>query len=495
MVTKGVSRDVLVKLGNACVAAIGTYLQYCKEASDFEAWWDANEDRPTPLPEEEWAISRLQYLCAFANDLNATLENLGTVEVKFSGLWATSARETAVARSGGTGRNGEDATLLELLDEGRSNQSADRNASSPFSVLAVELAVDYPRFYVKEVLSHIYKVTAPAWEAMFVLDWEKKGEGGGKSKKKGGDPEVEGPRDEKGNRLGDWYVPLAPIGGLDDVPIVNPLSTILATYTDYITEDLRVLLVPEVWTILLKQCVRHMCLRYIERLLLYCRETKGSHEKIKFDTKRFAACMDRDIYAIHECWAELCQTVFGDSRGSRLLELCTRAIRVVYEFVDAHDLPGFNNLIQQRVLDQYADCPSFVPTLIFEKRSDLTKKQQAAFIHSWQEAIVYQHRDPESDYPTSGWDRHRATLLADIDKRLGMEGKKGHFFSRKPSKASERKAQEKAEKEERDKRRVERDANKKRQAEKRAAAGDPSQPGGGKQGEVEVEDLAALLGS
>ena len=490
MVTKGVSRDVLVRLGNACVAAINTYLGYCKEASDFEAWWDANEDRPTPLPEEEWAISRLQYLCAFANDLVATADNLATVEAKFSSIWAVSARESAVSKA--AMRSGDEESLLEILDESKASpQGGERSSSSPFAVLAQELTIDFPRYYVKEILGHVYKVTGASWEALFVLDGNKDDA----KKKKGDQPEVDGPRDEKGYRLGDWYVPLAPKGALDDVPIVNPLSTILATYTDYITEDLKVLLAPEVWTVLLKQCVRHICLRYVERLLLYCRETKSSGEKSKFDTKRFASCLDRDIYAISECWTEICQHVLGDVQGSRLVELCTRAIRVVYEFFAADDTAGFNNVIQQRVLDQYADCPTFVPTIVFEKRPDLSKKQQAAFIHAWQDAIVYQHRDPATDFPTAGWDRRRATLLSDIDKKLGAEKRKGHFFSRKPTKESEKRAQEKAEKEERDRRKADREARRKEQAEKRAAAGDPSKAGKAGGGEVEVEDLAALLGS
>jgi hypothetical protein len=226
--------------------------------------------------------------------------------------------------------------------------------------------------------------------------------------------------------------------------------------------------------------------RYLNSLVTAIRDP--SKKAVKLISAGFTDALNGNATEMQEFWDK----VLEGTKGRAMVESYVNGVVVVSELLRVDNSVALNNLIVQRILDNYGDCPTALIEAIFEARPNLDKSKRKEFNNIWKERIAYQARDA-SDRPTAGWSQEPSALGL-LDKISA--GPDGWFNSRKKREAAEKKLRQAQEDAERLRRKEERSKKKEERSKKkiRGAMAVPSAGGGSGGGEHEVESLSSLLG-
>lgn len=419
--------SVMRQIGKACADAIYAYLDECRQRSDFDYWEDENSALPTPQPAEEWQQQRMLFLYAFCNDCSNIETNLDTIELKFASCWEY---------DGG----------IEVNDSAESGGAAARGTddkyATPFQKVQDALP-DNAFYYLDEITAQVERLVGDQWAKAF--------------------------------RQGDWYVDTS-----------NPIQLIVNTEAEYIEEEFATMLQVQRYRKLTRQLLVRYTEKYISTLVEFLADVIRNPKKNPVDDwNAFADCLTRDITLSVSMWGE-----HLTEKRSQLLGLMQRAMELLKELLTVSKPVDFGYVLQEKLLDDFGDCPTFVVHFCIDARSQLLPKEtRARLMAVWQERIVYQQRD-KADAPTAGWSQP-PSFFGSIDRSIADLEKTTKLFGRSVKKKRETERQQKA-KEDKDAKRAARLAR--RNADTAAVkvhSPIPLQSIGG--GEVEVSALSDIL--
>ncbi|CAJ1989967.1 hypothetical protein conserved [Leishmania donovani] len=368
---------VMRQIGKACADAIYSYLDECKQRSDFDYWEDENNSLPNPQPAEEWQQRRMLFLYAFCNDCTTIESNLDTIELKFAPCWDYD--------SPGAGDDQGDDTSAEAGGVGGDI------FSTPFRKLQDVLLED-AFYYLDEIAAQVERIVEDEWEKVF--------------------------------RTEEWYT-----------DATNPVQLIVNTEAEYIEEEFATMLQDQRSRKLTRQMLIRNIVKYINTLVEFLADVIRNPKKNTVDSwLTFVDCVQRDIDISLSMWREH----LSDRQG-RLLDLAQRALEVLKQLLSVKKPVDFGYLLQDKLLDDFGDCPTFVIRFCFEARSqEVDRETRERLMAVWAERTAYQKRDSK-DKPTVGWSPP-PSFLGSVDRSLAELEKPSGFFGRsiKKKRAAER---------------------------------------------------------
>lgn len=384
--TAAVDTGVMRQIGKACAEAVYAYLKECRERIDFDLWEEENASLPTPQAANDWQQRRVMLLYAFVNDCATVESNLDTVELRFASCW-----ECAVVDGGG--------------DESRPgappHDGGGGNGLSPFQRVQDALP-DNVLFYLDEIVAHVERVVGDQWAAVF--------------------------------RAGLWYE--------DDN---NPVLLIVNTISEYIEEEFSVMLQEH----RLRKVVRQMLVRYVQRyistLLEFLGDVIRKPKKNAVDNwNAFIDCMARDITISVNMWSQHCVEGQG-----QLLDLARKAMELMKDLLAVKKPVDFAYILQEKLLDDFGDCPTFVISFALEARQrEVDQDTRERMKTIWEERTAYQRRDKGTDLPTAGWSQG-PSFYGSIDRSIAdLEHQRGIFRKSAKKKRDEEMARKAAQEKE-----------------------------------------------
>lgn len=381
--------SVTRQIGKACADSIYAYLDECRQRSDYDYWEDENSSLPNPQPAEEWQQRRMLFLYAFCNDCTTIENNLDTIELKFASCW-----DHDSPGSGGDGGRapGDDADGLGA-GGGKSGGGGD-SFTTPFQKVQDALP-ENAFYYLDEITAQVERVVDDQWAKVF--------------------------------RPGDWYS-----------DSTNPVQLIVNTEAEYIDEEFTTMLQEQRSRKLTRQMLVRNVEKYIGTLVEFLADVIRNPKKNAVESwLTFVDCMQRDMGTSLAMWGEH----ISDRRG-RLLDLAQRVLEVLKQLLSVKKPVDFGYLLQDKLLDDFGDCPSFVIRFCFEARSqEIDRETRERLMAVWTERTAYQKRD-KKDMPTGGWTLP-PSFLGTIDRSLAELERASGFFGRSVKK---RRAAEKVQK-------------------------------------------------
>ncbi|KAG5475855.1 hypothetical protein CUR178_03568 [Leishmania enriettii] len=367
---------VMRQIGKACADSLYAYLDECKQRSDFDYWEDDNNSLLNPQPAEEWQQRRMLFLYAFCNDCTTIENNLDTIELKFASCWGYDS-------PGGGGDDGGGESLGGGSDSG--------DTSTPFQKVQDALLED-AFYYLDEITAQVERIVEDQWARVF--------------------------------RSTEWYA--------DET---NPVQLIVNTEAEYIDEEFVTMLQEQRSRKLTRQMLIRNVQKYIGTLVEFLADVIRSPKKNTVESwLTFVDCVQRDIDLSFTMWSEH----VSDRRG-RLLDLAQRALEVMKQLLSIKKPVDFEFLLQDRLLDDFGDCPTFLIRFCFEARSqEIDRETRERLMEVWAERTAYQKR--EKDKPTVGWSQP-PSFLGSVDRTLAELEKSTGFFGRsiKKKRAAEQK--------------------------------------------------------
>ncbi|KAK7198096.1 hypothetical protein NESM_000765800 [Novymonas esmeraldas] len=402
-----VNMSVMRQIGKACADAIYAYLDECKQRSDFDYWEDDNSSLPTPQPTEEWQQRRMLFLYAFCNDCTTIENNLDTIELKFASCWDYDSPGGGTAATGANDGDGGGGS-----SSGGGGGGGD-TFSTPFQKVQDALP-DNAFYYLDEITAQVERIVEDQWVKVF--------------------------------RPGEWYA-----------DSTNPVQLIVNTEAEYIDEEFVTMLQEQRSRKLTRQMLIRNVEKYISTLVEFLADVIRNPKKNAIDSwLTFVDCVQRDIDVSFTMWSER----ISDRRG-RLLDLAQRALEVMRQLLTIKKPVDFGYLLQDKLLDDFGDCPTFVIRFCFEARSqEIDRETRERLMAVWAERTAYQKRD-KKDMPTGGWTQP-PSLLGTVDRTLAELEKPSGFFGRsaKSKRAAEKQQKALQEKDaKRTARKVRRDAD------------------------------------
>ncbi|CBZ28198.1 conserved hypothetical protein [Leishmania mexicana MHOM/GT/2001/U1103] len=368
---------VMRKIGKACADAIYAYLDECKQRTDFDYWEDENNSLPSPQPAEEWQQRRMLFLYAFCNDCTTIENNLDTIELKFASCWDYD--------NPGAGDDEDDGTSA-----GADGDGGDI-FSTPFRKLQDALLED-AFYYLDEITAQVERLVEEEWEKVF--------------------------------RTEEWYT-----------DATNPVQLIINTEAEYIDEEFATMLQDQRSRKLTRQMLIRNIVKYINTLIEFLADLIRNPKKNTVDSwLTFVDCVQRDIDISLGMWREH----LSDRQG-QLLDLGQRALELMKQLLSVKKPVDFGYLLQDKLLDDFGDCPTFVIRFCFEARSqEVDRETRERLMAVWAERTTYQKRDSK-DKPTLGWSQP-PSFLGSVDRSLAELEKPSGFFGRsiKKKRAAER---------------------------------------------------------
>lgn len=374
--TASIDMGVLQQIGKACADAIYSYLDECRQRSDFDFWDDENEAQAHPEEAADWQQRRMTLLYAFVNDCTTIENNLDTVELKFASCWEFDV---------GMDDDGDDHHRAAAASSATATVQAAGGVDfgvSPFQRVQDALP-DNVFFYLDEITGQVERVVGEQWATVF--------------------------------RSGPWYE--------DDE---NPLELIISTMAEYIDEEFAVMLQEQRLRKISRQMLVRYAQKYISTLLEFLGDVIRSPKKNAVDDwNAFIDCVTRDIDVAMGMWAEHA----ADGQG-QLLALVQRALELIKGLLAVKKPVDFSYLIQEKLLDDFGDCPSFVVRFALEARSrEIGRDVRDRMMAIWEERIAYQQRNKRTDLPTTGWSQPPSFYggidrsIANLDCATGFFGK------------------------------------------------------------------------
>ncbi|CCW65877.1 unnamed protein product [Phytomonas sp. EM1] len=222
----------------------------------------------------------------------------------------------------------------------------------------------------------------------------------------------------------------------------NPIQVITCTIADYIREEFLGMLPPQ-W---IRRITRQMFVRFVERYLAACMELLGDvlrkpKKKIVKDWRAFRTCLVRDAELAMGMW-ERCNV------DRQLVELARKALELLKNLLSVKKLTDFRFFLQEQLLDDFGDCPTFVIRFTLQARPDeIDAETMKRMLATWRELIAHQKRDPKIDLPTAGWSQS-TSFYGSIDRSIAELGKATGLFgkSAKKKRQEQRMLKEEAEK-------------------------------------------------
>ena len=292
-------------------------------------------------------------------------------------------------------------------------------------------------YYIDEIIQHFFIVVAVPWKDLFLTS--------------------------------NWVTP-------------GPESclTIILTTVDEYMESLEATLDEAWYRKLTRRFFSQFASKFLNTLVAAIREKSSKALKLP----QFLDTLDRNAKDIQETWSKYLE----GAKGRTVIESSVDAIVIILELLRVESLTTLNNLIGQRILDNFGDCPTALVESIFEARLDIDKATKKQFKALWSERIAFQQRDA-ADHPTSGWTQD-PSMLGTLD-RISTAGASSWFSSRKRREEAERQAKEEEERQAREKKKQDR-IKKLDERKKKKGRGAQPPPAGGGNDVHEVESLAAL---
>ncbi|KAG5501452.1 hypothetical protein JKF63_03281 [Porcisia hertigi] len=372
-------RSVMRKIGKACADSICAYIDECRQRSDFDYWEDENNSRPKPQPSEEWQQRRMLFLYAFCNDCTTIENNLDTVELKFASCWDYDTPGGGVDDTRAIGAADDD-------EAGGGNSSGAGGDDgemflTPFEKVQ-EALLEAAFSYLDEITAHVERVVEDQWAKVF--------------------------------RPGEWYT-----------DATNPVQLIVDTEAEYIEEEFVTMLPEQRSRKLTLQMLTRNAEKYMNTLIEFLADVIRNPKKNTVDNWLiFVDCVQRDIDISVAMWSEH----ISDRQG-QLLDLAQRALEVLRQLLSVKKAVDFDYLLQDQLLDDFGDCPTFVIRFCFVARSqEIDRETRERLMDVWSERIAYQKRDTK-DMPTVGWSRP-PSLLGTIDRSLAELEKPAGLFGR-----------------------------------------------------------------
>ncbi|KAI5684652.1 Exocyst complex component Sec6 [Leishmania braziliensis] len=362
---------VMRKIGKACADSISAYLDECKQRSDFDYWEDDNNSLPSPQPAEEWQQRRMLFLYAFCNDCSTIESNLDTVELKFASCWDYD-------NSGGSDDHGDGKSAGAGGDDGDTS-------STPFQKVQNALLKD-AFYYLDEIAAQVERIVDGQWVKVFRSD--------------------------------EWYT-----------DATNPVQLIVNTEAEYIDEEFVTMLQEQRSRKLTRQMLIRNVVKYINTLVEFLADVIRSPKKNTVNSwLAFVDGVQRDMDISITMWSEH----ISDQQG-RLLDLARRALDVMKQLLSVKRPVDFGYLLQDKLLDDFGDCPTFVIRFCFEARSqEIDYETRERLMAVWEERTTYQKRD-KKDMPTVGWSQ-APSFLGNVDRSLAELDKPSGFFGRSTKK-------------------------------------------------------------
>ncbi|KAG5475335.1 hypothetical protein LSCM1_03448 [Leishmania martiniquensis] len=356
---------VMRQIGKACADSLSAYLDECRQRSDFDYWADENNSLLRPQPAEEWQQRRMLFLYAFCNDCTTIENNLDTIELKFASCWDYD------SPSGGESEG--DGTSVGAGGDGG-------DTSPPFQKVQDALLED-AFYYLDEIAAQVERVVEGEWAKVF--------------------------------RTTEWYA-----------DATNPVQLIINTEAEYIDEEFVTMLQEARSRKLTRQMLIRSVEKYISTLVEFLADVIRNPKKNTVESwLTFVDCLQRDIDISLAMWSEHVL----DRRG-RLLDLAQRALEVMKELLSIRKPVDFEYLLQDRLLDDFGDCPTFVIRFCFEARGrEVDRETRERLMAVWAERTAHQKRD--KDKPTVGWSQP-PSFLGSVDRSLAELDRASGFFGR-----------------------------------------------------------------
>lgn len=362
--------SVMRQIGKACAESIYAYLEECKQRSDLDYWEDANAALPTPEAAEEWQQRRMLFLYAFCNDCTTIENNLDTIELKFASCWDYDS-STGLGGGNETGAGAAaDATA-----------AAGDSFATPFQKVQDTLPLN-AFYYLDEITAQVERVVEAQWAKVF--------------------------------RQGDWYS-----------DATNPVQLIISTEADFIDEEFETMLPEQRSRKLIRQMLIRNIEKYISTLMEFLADVIRNPKKNPVDSWLiFVDCMERDMELSMEMWSNH----FPDKQGS-VLDLARRALVLCKELLTVRKPVDFEYLLQDKLLDDFDDCPTFVVRFCFEARpQEVDREMRDRFMAIWAERTAYQKRD-KKDIPVRD-PKKPPSFFGTVDRTIADLEKPTGFFGR-----------------------------------------------------------------
>ncbi|GET89749.1 hypothetical protein, conserved [Leishmania tarentolae] len=358
---------VMRQIGKACADAIYAYLDECKQRSDFDYWEDENNSLPSPQNAEEWQQRRMLFLYAFCNDCTTIENNLDTIELKFASCWDYDSPDACEGEG--------DNTRSEAIGD-------DSDAFfTPFRKLQAVL-LENAFYYLDEIAAQVERIVEEQWEKVF--------------------------------RSEEWYT-----------DATNPVELIVNTEAEYIDEEFVTMLQDQRSRKLTRQMFIRNIVKYINTLVEFLADVIRNPKRNTVESwLTFVDCVQRDIDISLTMWREHLL-----DRQGQLLDLAQRALEVMRQLLSVKKPVDFEYLLQDKLLDDFGDCPTFLIRFCFEARSqEVDRETRERLMAVWAERTTYQKRDSK-DKPTMGWSQP-PSFLGCVDRSLEELDKPSGFFGR-----------------------------------------------------------------
>lgn len=386
-----IDMSVMRQIGKACAEAIYAYLDECKQRSDFDYWEDTNASLPTPEAPEEWQQRRMLFLYAFCNDCTTIENNLDTIELKFASCWDY---DNPTGLDGGTDKTGGGG------DDGGSGggsaaDAAGESFSTPFQMVQDALPMN-AFYYLDEITAQVERVVESQWAKVF--------------------------------RQGEWYS-----------DVTNPVQLIISTEADFIDEEFETMLQEQRSRKLIRQMLIRNVEKYISTLMEFLADAIRNPKKNPVENWLiFVDCMQRDIDLSLDMWSNH----FPEKQGG-VLDLAKRALDVCKALLTVNKPVDFEYLLQDKLLDDFDDCPTFVIRFCFEVRpQEIDRDLRERLMAVWTERTAYQKRD-KKDIPVRD-PKKPPSFFGTLDRSIADLEKPTGFFSRSLKKKREAEQEQKA---------------------------------------------------
>ncbi|EPY24431.1 hypothetical protein STCU_07184 [Strigomonas culicis] len=266
----------------------------------------------------------------------------------------------------------------------------------------------------------------------------------------------------------------------------NPVQLITNTMSDFIEEEFAVMLQEQKQRKLVRQMLVRFVQKYINTLAEFLADAVRNPKKNGVDSwGPFIDCISRDIEVVVPLW----RTHATEGRG-QLVELAQKAMELLKDLLNVKKAVDFNFVLEERMMDSFGDCPSFLIRFMLNARSkELDAATRERMLASWNEHIAYQQRDKD-DRITTGWSQ-ATSFFGAVDRTIADLERSAGMFRKSVKKKREEEQQQKV----LDAKEVKREQRKaKREADTAASSrGKKRRPVAPTDKNVEVTSLADLL--
>ncbi|KPI87694.1 hypothetical protein ABL78_3232 [Leptomonas seymouri] len=369
--------SVMRQIGKACADSIYAYLEECKQRSDFDYWEDNNASLPSPEAPDQWQQRRMLFLYAFCNDCTTIENSLDTIELKFASCWDYESPTGMDGGNSGGGGGGGDGDA----DNAGAADAAGENFATPFQKVQDALPM-CALYYLDEITAQVERVVEGQWAKVF--------------------------------RPGEWYS-----------DSTNPVQLIISTEADFIEEEFETMLQEQRSRKLIRQMLIRNVEKYMGTLMEFLADTLRNPKKNPVESwLTFVDCLQRDIDLSLDMWSHH----LSDKQGG-ILDLAQRALEVCKALLTVRKPVDFEYLLQEKILDDFDDCPTFVIRFCLEVRpQEVDRDTLGRLMAVWTERTAYQRRD-KRDIPVRD-PKKPPSFFGAIDRSIADLEKHSGFFGR-----------------------------------------------------------------